>query len=146
LALFLPAWEFHGAIVKTGIESISLIQFQIKDLGSRNTMGSLAYLQVKADGREKRKSKRKYKVAYRRKENLLYSLHLARLREASGVCMLPWVMSGSHVASRGCRWPQGIQMTLGVMDDFVGLQIASGSAGGFVGSWGGRRWSLGVCF
>jgi hypothetical protein len=58
------------------------------------------------------------------------------------------VISGrSHVASRGCGWPCGSGVALGVTDGLVGLQMASGAAGGLVGSWvaiRGRRCPLGV--
>jgi hypothetical protein len=46
-------------------------------MGSKNMMGPFANLQVKEDGREKRKSGRKYGIAYGKKLNLFYSLHLA---------------------------------------------------------------------
>jgi hypothetical protein len=54
--------------VKTGIESVFLIQFQhvfflIETMGSGNMMGPSVNFQVKADGREKQKSGRKYKFA-----------------------------------------------------------------------------------
>jgi hypothetical protein len=97
-------------------------------MGSKNTIGPLANLQVKADGHEKRKSKRKYKIAYRKKPKsfLQPSFCSGGSRVASGGRMLPRVTSGVTVCSEGVtcglRWSW---VALGVMDGLVGLQMAS---------------------
>jgi hypothetical protein len=43
-------------------------------------------------------------------------------------------------------WPQGVSSGLGVMDDLVSLQMASGVSGGLVPSWvtmAGHEWPWG---
>jgi hypothetical protein len=78
--------------VKTGIESVLLIQsqqlfFQIEAMGSKNMVGPLENPQVKANGCEKQKSRRKYK------ENYFFSTASILLRGVAGG------LRGSHVAS-----------------------------------------------
>jgi hypothetical protein len=55
-------------LLKTGIEFVSLIQFQqiifhIEAMGFRNTMGPSANLQIKADGCEKREKNKIFSTA-----------------------------------------------------------------------------------
>jgi hypothetical protein len=104
-------------IVKPGIECLPIstnfqqIFFSNETMGSKNTIGPLANLQVKADDREKQKSGRKYKIACRKKPLLFYSLHHAlggRARPQGIACCLggSWVASGDH------GWPQGVRSSL----------------------------------
>jgi hypothetical protein len=121
-------------------------------------MGSSANLQVKADGREKRKIRRKYKSICRKKI-LFYSLHLAQGGPGwPQVVALPQVTSGvmgflggSHVAYGDRGWPTESEVPYGVMDGLVGMKMTFGPAGGLVGSWvamamhGGSRVASGGC-
>jgi hypothetical protein len=110
-------------------------------------MGPSENLQVKADGPEKQKSGRKYKIAYGKHK--IFSTATTLLRGVAGglmgFCLASGDLKGSQVASgvmcgfRGLPW--GSRIALRVTDGLMGSQMASGAAGGLLGSWVAMRGS-----
>jgi hypothetical protein len=111
-------------------------------------MGPSANLQVKADGREKRKSKMQSKVAYGKTKSFLVvgglrgymwpwvtpgvTGCLGGLRMASEGCRWPRVL---HLDSRGSGWPQGLKSSLGCHKRHCGFADDLRVVGGLMGSW-----------